>query len=470
MTRSAIVLAAGHGTRMKSQTHKVLHPVCGKPMIHHILDTLEEVGVDQIVVVVGQQRERVAAAVAGRADIAVQEAQLGTGDAVKAALPTLRSDTNTVVVLYGDAPLIRPQTIASMFEARETTGAAAVVLTASVPDPTGLGRVFLDDEGGVLRVVEEKDASVEERQHRIINTGIYAYRLDALQASVGRLQADNAQREYYLTDTLAILRTDGERVIARMVEDPLEIASVNDRAQLAHVEQICRHNIATRWMREGVTIVDPSNTYIDADVVLAPDVTLLPGTLLSGRTVVCEGAVIGPHTRLVDTRVEAGAVVQNAVAVESEIGEQAQVGPFAYLRPGSRVGKRVKIGDFVEVKNSNIGDDTKVSHLAYVGDADVGSQVNVGCGVITVNYDGERKHRTVIGDNSFVGSNVNLIAPLVIGEGAYITAGSTVTDNVGDDAFVISRVPQTTKPNYVRAWKARKQNQNLVKGGDDSGH
>ncbi|GMA57129.1 hypothetical protein GCM10025858_16320 [Alicyclobacillus sacchari] len=223
-------------------------------------------------------------------------------------------------------------------------------------------------------------------------------------------------------------------------------------------------------MREGVTIVDPNHTYIDADVVLAPDVTLLPGTLLSGRTIVREGAVIGPHTRLVDTRVEAGAVVQNAVAVESEIGEQAQVGPFAYLRPGSRVGKRVKIGDFVEVKNSRIGDDTKVSHLAYVGDADVGSHVNVGCGVITVNYDGERKHRTVIGDNSFVGSNVNLIAPLAIGEGAYITAGSTVTDDVGDDAFVIARVPQTTKPNYVRAWKARKQNQNLVKGGDDSGH
>ncbi|GMA57130.1 hypothetical protein GCM10025858_16330 [Alicyclobacillus sacchari] len=223
MTRSAIVLAAGHGTRMKSQTHKVLHPVCGKPMIHHILDTLEEVGVDQIVVVVGQQRERVAAAVAGRADIAVQAAQLGTGDAVKAALSTLRSDTDTVVVLYGDAPLIRPQTIASMFEARETSDAAAVVLTASVPDPTGLGRVFLDGEGGVLRIVEEKDASPEERQHRLINTGIYAYRRDALKSSVGRLKADNAQREYYLTDTLAILRSGGERVIARTVEDPLKL-------------------------------------------------------------------------------------------------------------------------------------------------------------------------------------------------------------------------------------------------------
>lgn len=470
MSTSAIVLAAGHGTRMKSQTHKVLHRVCGKPMILHILDTLQSAKLDQIIVVVGQQRDKVIEVIGDRADIAIQERQDGTGDAVKAALPQLREDADSVIVLYGDAPLIQGSTIERLFAARKSEGAAATILTADVENPTGLGRVFMDEEGNVQRVVEEKDATPAERTHRIINTGIYAFSADGLRTSVSMLRSDNAQGEYYLTDTLSILRTLGGRVVPVDVGDPAEIASVNDRLQLAQVEKICAEQIRNRWMRAGVTMVDPASTYIDADVELAEDVTLLPGTMLSGRTKVAAHSTIGPNSRLTDTVVHAGAVVQYSVAVESEIGEAAQVGPFAYLRPDSRIGARVKIGDFVEVKNSQIGDDSKVSHLAYVGDAEIGRDVNVGCGVITVNYDGEKKHRTVVQDGAFVGSNVNLIAPVHVGEGAYVCAGSTVTDDVGDDGFVISRVPQTTKPNYVRAWKARKRQESNTKGGNDGGH
>ncbi|WP_206885579.1 bifunctional UDP-N-acetylglucosamine diphosphorylase/glucosamine-1-phosphate N-acetyltransferase GlmU [Alicyclobacillus mali (ex Roth et al. 2021)] len=470
MAQTAVVLAAGHGTRMKSETHKVLHPVCGKPMIHHLLDSLRDARMDHVVVVVGQHREQVEASIQGRAQVAVQEQQLGTADAVRAALPLITSDTETVVVLYGDAPLIRPETIVHLMRLREENRAACVVLAAEVTNPKGLGRVFLNDRGEVERIVEEKDATPEERAHRLINTGIYAFRRDALEEALREVKNDNAQGEYYLTDTALILSRRGERVIAHIAEDEDEIASVNNRVELARVEAICRQRILTRWMMEGVTVVDPGSTYIEAEVELAPDVTLLPGTMLAGRTRISSGTVIGPHTRLVDTVVREGARVQYTVAVEAVIGENAEVGPFAYLRPGAEIGQRVKIGDFVEVKNSRIGDDTKVSHLAYVGDAEIGRNVNVGCGAITVNYDGERKHRTVVGDDSFIGSNVNLIAPVTIGKGAYVVAGTTVTDDVGDDGFAIGRAPQTTKPNYVRAWKARRQNRNPEKGGNHCGH
>jgi bifunctional UDP-N-acetylglucosamine pyrophosphorylase/glucosamine-1-phosphate N-acetyltransferase len=455
---------------MKSATHKALHNVCGKPMILHILDTLDSMELDQVIVVVGQQRETVTEAIAGRADIAVQAQQLGTGDAVRAALPQLRDDTESVVVLYADAPLIEADTLSQLFATRAAQSAAVAVLTANVADPTGLGRVFLDEAGTVSRVVEEKDASDSERQHRLINTGIYTYAADALRASVAQLTPDNAQGEYYLTDTLAILRSQGHKVVQHAILDADEIASVNDRAQLAQVEKLCRARIAQTWMKNGVTIVDPDSTYIESTVTLAADVTLLPGTILQGNTQIESFAQIGPNTRLNNTTVGQGATVQYAVAEDSEVGEAAQVGPFAYLRPGTKVGKRVKVGDFVEIKNSHLGDDTKVSHLAYVGDASIGAGVNVGCGVITVNYDGEQKHRTTVGDNSFVGSNVNLIAPVNIGEGVYICAGSTVTDDVEDDGFVIARPKQITKPNYVKRWKLRKKGQSLREGEDHLGH
>lgn len=456
VSNTAIVLAAGFGTRMKSRTHKVLHDVCGKPMIAHILDQLERLSFDQVIVVVGQQREAVEAAVANRADIAVQTEQLGTGHAVQAALPILKSADGATVVLYGDAPLIRAETIQQLLDTRAGQDAAAVVLTATLDDPSGLGRVCLDAGGMLHSIVEEKDASEAERRNKLTNTGIYAYRTDQLIRAIGLLKNHNTQQEYYLTDTLGILREQGQAVYALEVTDPEEIASVNDRVQLAAVESILRRRICQAWMRAGVTIIDPEHTYIGLDVQLERDVTLLPGTILEGRTVIGEDCIIGPNTRLDSAVIRRGATVEYSIVLDSEIGEDSSVGPFTYVRPHSRVGARVKVGDFVEVKKSTIGDDSKVSHLAYIGDADIGRRVNVGCGVITVNYDGEHKHLTTVGDDSFIGSNTNLIAPVTVGEGAYVCAGSTVTDNVPDDGFAIARERQVTKENYVAAWKNRR--------------
>ncbi|MCL6632521.1 MAG: bifunctional UDP-N-acetylglucosamine diphosphorylase/glucosamine-1-phosphate N-acetyltransferase GlmU [Alicyclobacillus herbarius] len=453
--RTAIVLAAGLGTRMKSKKHKVLHEVCGKPMILHILDELKQLDLDQILVVVGQARESVMQVVGGRAEFAVQEEQKGTGHAVLSAWPQLRPDADTVLVLYGDGPLIRAETLRRMCDERERRGAAAVLLTAEVNQPKGLGRVILAEDGTVERIVEEKDATPEERQIRRINTGLYAFAASDLGEVLGKLSPNNQQGEYYLTDAAALLRQQGKRVYPLQVADVEEIASVNDRAQLATVEQIMRRRICQHWMLEGVTLIDPERTYIGADVVIGRDTVVYPGTILEGRTVIGEDCVIGPNTRLVDAVVERGARVESSVVLESQVGAETNVGPFAYIRPGSVIGSRVKIGDFVEIKKSIVGDDTKVSHLTYIGDAEIGRRVNVGCGAVTVNYDGEKKHLTRIGDDSFIGCNVNLVAPVSVGEGAYVAAGSTITDAVPDDGFAIARARQVTKPEYVRAWKQR---------------
>jgi bifunctional UDP-N-acetylglucosamine pyrophosphorylase / glucosamine-1-phosphate N-acetyltransferase len=457
--RNAIVLAAGHGTRMKSNKHKVLHEVCGKPMITHILDELLKLKLDRLVVVVGQHRESVEAVVGDKALTVFQSEQLGTGHAVQCAMPALDQENGTTVVLYGDAPLIRAETIERLFAEREAKNASAVVLTANVTNPFGLGRVLVDNEGLVEKIVEEKDASPEEKAITLINTGIYAFETSALKQSLVQLRPDNAQGEYYLTDTISILRSDNQAVFAVEIEDVEEIASVNDRVQLAQVESIMKRRLCEYWMRQGVTIIDPDQTYIGTDVVIGRDTTLLPGTMLEGNTVVGEQCVIGPNTRLTNTLVENGAKIEYAVVVDSRIGLEATVGPFAYIRPGSVVGARVKVGDFVELKNSTLGDDTKVSHLAYVGDATIGERVNIGCGVITVNYDGEKKHKTIVGNDSFIGSNVNLVAPVVVGDGAYVVAGSTITEDVPPDGFAIARERQTTKPNYVKAWKAKRNGQ-----------
>ena len=457
MGRSAIVLAAGHGTRMKSKKHKVLHEVCGKPMILHILDELQPLALDQVIVVTGQQREVVESVIGERAEIAVQHEQKGTGHAVQAALPKLLPDTDSVLVLYGDAPLIRSKTMEALFATREQRQAAAVVLTADVGDPTGLGRVLEGADGVIERVVEEKDATPEESAVSRINTGIYAFARVDLEESLTKVRPANAQAEYYLTDTIAILRAGGRPVYGVVAADAEEVLSVNDRIQLARVERALQMRICEHWMREGVTIIDPARVTIGVDVKIGRDSVIFPGTVLEGATEVGEDCIIGPDARLTNMRVSAGAEVEASVARDSFIGEHTHVGPFAYIRPGSNIGANVKVGDFVEVKNSTLGDRTKVSHLAYVGDADVGRDVNIGCGVITVNYDGKRKHRTVIGDGSFVGSNVNLIAPLSVGADAYLCAGSTITEDVPADGFAIARNRQVTKPDYVKNWRARRE-------------
>lgn len=453
MGRSAIVLAAGLGTRMKSKQHKVLHKVCGKPMITHILDELEQLELDQVIVVVGQQREAVEVMIRGRADIAYQAEQLGTGHAVQAAAPLLRHDIETTVVLYGDAPLIRAATVRQLLGELESPGVSASVLTAEVVDARGLGRVVLDDTGRVERIIEEKDATTQEKQIHLINTGVYAFNTGDLIRSLTKLRPDNTQNEYYLTDTLALLRAEHKHVVSLLVQDNDEIASVNDLVQLASVERIMRKKINERWMRAGVTIVDPDNTYIGSDVRIGQDTVLLPGTILEGNTTIGEDCLIGPNTHLDGVRIRHGVRVAQSVVLDSDIADGAAVGPFAYIRPQSFIGARVKIGDFVELKNSRIGEDTKISHLAYVGDADVGKRVNIGCGAITVNYDGRNKHRTVIGDDSFIGSNVNLVAPIEIGDGAYLCAGSTITDEVPTDGFAIARNRQVTKSDYVSSWR-----------------
>ncbi|MCL6637514.1 MAG: bifunctional UDP-N-acetylglucosamine diphosphorylase/glucosamine-1-phosphate N-acetyltransferase GlmU, partial [Alicyclobacillus sp.] len=435
MGRGAIVLAAGLGTRMKSKRHKVLHEVCGKPMILHLLDELAKVQLDQVVVVVGQQRQAVAAVVGERAQLAIQEEQRGTGHAVQCALPKLRPEIDAVVVLCGDAPLIRAETVERLFAEQAQQAAAACLLTAEFPDPSGLGRVLFDEQGWVERIVEEKDADPATRQIHCINTGVYAFATADLRKALPEIQPDNAQGEYYLTDTVAILRRQGRRVCAVAASDPDEVASVNDRWQLAQVERILRLRLCRMWALRGVTIIDPERTYLETDVVIGPDTVIYPGTVLQGRTRIGGDCIIGPNVRICDSELADGVRVEQAVVLQSRIGEGARVGPFAYIRPGSSIGSRVKVGDFVEIKNSHIGADSKVSHLAYVGDADVGSRVNVGCGVVTVNYDGEHKHRTVIGDDTFIGSNVNLVAPVRVGEGAYVCAGSTVTANVPPDGF-----------------------------------
>lgn len=455
VSKCAIILAAGLGTRMKSKKHKVLHEVGGKPMVLHILDALEQIHLTERIVVIGQAREQVQKAIGDRASYAVQDEQLGTGHAVQMAAPLIPEDAATTLVLYGDAPLIRPDTLQAIFDLRAQTEAAVVVLTARVSNPTGLGRIERSADGQVARIVEEKDADEQVRQIHEINTGIYAFRTDALRQALGLISNDNAGSEYYLTDTLAILRDRGETVLPLCVDNADETVSVNDRIQLAQAEHIWHRWQCQRWMQQGVTIIDPETTFIDADVTIGRDTILYPGTYLQGASQIGEDCLIGPNVRLSNVQVDAGVQIEQSVLVDSTVGRDTSVGPFAYVRPGSTIGAAVKIGDFVEVKKSAIGDGTKVSHLAYVGDAVVGQRVNIGCGVITVNYDGQRKHQTTIGDDSFIGSNVNLIAPLRIGQGAYLCAGSTIAQDVPDDGFAIARDRQVTKPNYVLDWKAR---------------
>lgn len=448
-----VVLAAGLGKRMKSKRHKVVHEVCGKPMIAHIVDEMKAVGFDRLFVVVGSKEEQVRAVLGDSVTFVRQEEQLGTGHAVMQTSPYLGQE-GVVAVVCGDGPLIRREEIARLVEVVETQQATAI-LTAVVDDPYGLGRILRNERGEIVRVIEEKDATPEQRQIREINSGVYAFATGDLQEALGQLTPDNAQGEYLLTDCVLHLRTAGRAVVPVVVNDVDDIASVNDRAQLAIAEAKMQRRILHRHMMNGVTVIDPASTYVQADVVIGPDTVLLPGTHLEGATVIGADCVIGPHTRLVDVAIAERVTVEYSVLTSCTVAADTTVGPFAYVRPGSVIGSEVKIGDFVEVKNATIGDGTKISHLSYVGDSDVGERVNIGCGVVTVNYDGYRKHRTTIGDDSFVGSNVNLIAPITLARGAYVATGSTVTDDLAEEDFAIARERQVTKRGYARKLRAK---------------
>ncbi len=448
-----VVLAAGLGKRMNSKRHKVVHEICGKPMIAYVVDELLAAGVDRLFVVVGRLEDQVRAVLGERVLFIRQEEQLGTGHAVLQAAPHLPEDS-MAVVLNGDCPLIRRQEIQRLMNVAGERNATSV-LTAIVDDPFAYGRVIRDEQGAVLRIVEEKDASAEERLMREINGGVFAFRTPDLIAALGKLTPNNAQGELLLTDCVAHMRAANQLVWPQPVEDPNDLAGVNDRLQLASVEARMRTRILREHMKQGVTVIDPASTYVHADVAIGRDTVLWPGTSLEGRTVIGEDCAMGPNARLIDVRAGTGVTVQASLVMESRLGDGATVGPYAYIRPGSDIGADAKIGDFVEIKNSTVGAGTKVSHLSYVGDSDVGSRVNIGCGVVTVNYDGYQKNKTVIGDDSFVGSSVNLIAPVHVGGGAYIATGSTITDEVPDGAFAIARERQTTKPGYAARLRAK---------------
>ena len=454
---SAVVLAAGEGTRMRSSTPKVLHPLCGRPMLLHVLDALERLPLDRIVVVVGHAAEHVTKTLqeqlAGEVPVEFveQHRQRGTGDAVSVALTAFADDLDLeddLIIVAGDVPLLRAETLARLATEHRHADAAASLLTARVPDPTGYGRVVRDEQGRVDRIVEQADADADELAIDEVNPSIYCFRRGLLAPALRRLSPENAQGEYYLTDVVEVLRQAGHVVLGVEADDPTDAFGVNDRAQLAEAEAELRSRINLRWMREGVGMTDPARTYLDTTVVLAPDVQLLPGTMLAGRTVVGAGSVIGPDTQLVDTIVGAGAVVRHTVARESEIGDGATVGPYVSLRPGTRLHAGAHVGTFVEVKNSEIGEGAKVPHLSYIGDADIGAGANIGAGNITANYDGKEKHRTKVGKNARTGSNTVLVAPVEVGDGAYTGAGAVVNRDVPPGALA-KGVPARIEEGWV---------------------
>ncbi|MGC5326796.1 bifunctional UDP-N-acetylglucosamine diphosphorylase/glucosamine-1-phosphate N-acetyltransferase GlmU [Brevibacillus sp. SYSU BS000544] len=456
-TIHAVVLAAGQGTRMRSKLYKVLHPVCGKPMVQHVVDTLENMQVQDIVVVVGHGAEAVKETIGDRVSYALQAQQLGTAHAVLQAVPFLEEKQGTTLILYGDVPLLSQETLTELLRFHEQQDSAATVLTATLSDPSGYGRMVRNEVGEVLRIVEHKDATQEERAITEINTGIYCFDNQKLLHALSQVQNNNVQGEYYVTDCVGILREAGEKVTAFVSKDPDETMGVNDRVQLSQAEAYMRKRINENHMRNGVTIIDPASTYIESGVIIGSDTLLYPGTILRGNTEIGANCVIGPQTDLSNVVVKDDVSITYSVLVESIVEEKATVGPYAYVRPGSHIGPQVKVGDFVELKNAKLGKGTKVPHLSYVGDAEIGEGVNIGCGTITVNYDGAVKHKTIVGDHSFVGCNTNLVAPVQVGKGAYIAAGSTINQDVPDDALAIARERQVNKPGYA-AKMPRKHN------------
>jgi len=445
----AVILAAGEGKRMKSRKSKVVHKIFGKSLIEWIYTSVKEAGIDESIVVVGHRADQVIECMGDRVKYAEQKEQLGTGHAVMQAEEYFKDKEGYVLILYGDTPLVTSKTLKDVIEFHENNGCSATVITAEVDDPTGYGRIIRDSNGNVIRIVEQKDASPEETAIKEINSGMYCFTIEHLVKALRMLNNDNNQGEYYITDTIGILVEMGQKVGALKLSDSREILGINDRVQLFEASEIIKARIMERHMRSGVTIIDPASTYIDEGVEIGIDTVIYPGTILEGNTRIGEDCIIGPDSRLVNAVIGDGTEVNHSVILDSSVGNNTHVGPFAYIRPGSSIGDKVKIGDFVEVKKAIINDKTKISHLTYIGDAQVGRNVNIGCGVVTVNYDGKKKHKTIIGDNAFVGCNVNLVAPVVVENDTYIAAGSTITDDVPQNSLAIARERQTIKDGWV---------------------
>ena len=449
-SRNAIILAAGKGTRMKSKLHKVLHEVCGKSMVEHVLSQLQAAGINKIVTVVGFGADDVKHTLGDQVSYALQKQQLGTGHAVMQTESLFGQSDGETLVVSGDTPLFTAETFNRLFDYHEQRHAAVTILTSKAPDPTGYGRIVRNEVGIVERIVEQKDATSEEQDIHEINTGVYCFDNQKLFAALKELTNDNAQGEYYLTDVIGILKSQNEVVTAYQMDDFEESMGVNDLVALAKARRIMQARINTKLMKNGVSLIDPDTTYIDADVKIGNDTVVEGGAVIKGATRIGSDCFIGAHSRIEDSTLHDEVKVLSSTIEEAEMHTGSDIGPNSHLRKGAELGKDVHVGNFCEVKNAYLGEGTKMGHLSYVGDATLGKHINIGCGVIFVNYDGANKAHTNVGDHVFIGSNSNLVAPVNIAADSFIAAGSTITDDTAQYDLAIARQRQTNKANYAK--------------------
>ena len=448
-----IILAAGKGTRMKSKLPKVLHCAGGKPMVKHVLDAAKEAGSTHNIVVVGFGHEQVQAVIGDEAQIALQTEQLGTGHAVMQAEPLIQDKNVSIMVLCGDTPLVRGDMLKKFYEEHIQSGAKASVLTTFMPNPFGYGRVIRYLDSSIEKIVEQKDASECELAINEINTGIYCFEGRALFESLKKVDNHNAQGEYYLPDVLSILRSEKQKINASIAEDYQDTLGINSREQLSGAEKILRQRKNKELMEKGVTLMDPETTYVDCNVEIGQDTVIYPSTWIEGNTKIGEGCILGPNSHFKDVQMGNNVEAKFTFAEECQVADDVIMGPYVHIRPNTNLAHKVKIGNFVEVKNSNIGEGSKLPHLSYIGDTDMGSGVNMGCGTITVNYDGKNKFRTTIGNDCFIGCNSNLVAPVTVKDGGYVGAGSTITKEVPENTLAIAREKQVN----ITRWKDKRK-------------
>ncbi|MCR4430208.1 MAG: bifunctional UDP-N-acetylglucosamine diphosphorylase/glucosamine-1-phosphate N-acetyltransferase GlmU [Tepidanaerobacteraceae bacterium] len=458
---TAVILAAGEGTRMKSNIPKMLHRVCGIPMLGHVINAAKKAGAGKVVAVVGKGAQEVQKAFESQEiNFVMQAEQKGTGHALMQARKEAEG-TGILMVLYGDMPLVTAESIAAMVKFHSERKPAATVMTARVQNPTGYGRIIREGQR-VLAIREEKDASAEERAITEINSGFYCFDASLVFEALSKVKNDNRQGEFYLTDVVEIFNGDGRDVLAFEIADPLELSGINDRCQLAFAQSVMQKRIIGRWMNEGVTFINPDSCVVDVNVTIGKDTIIYPGVLLEGETHIGEGCLIVGPSRIKDSRIGNNAEIIMSQILESTVEDKVKIGPFSNLRPGCRIGQEVKIGDFVEMKNASVGPGSKVPHLSYVGDAVIGKKVNIGAGTIFVNYDGYKKHQTVVEDGAFIGCNSNLIAPVAVKSGSYVAAGSTITREVPENSLAVARARQENKIGWAE--KRRKK----IEGGNNN--
>ena len=455
----AVILAAGAGTRMKSGKSKVLHEIMNKPMIEYIVEAAKEAGTQKNIIIAGENKEDLmkhfkSEDLIYKIQDITDKAHYGTGYAVGLASDEI-CDEDEVLILLGDTPLLTGKTLKSFFDLHEKENESAGVLTFETHDPTGYGRAVKDEFGQLVKIVEEKDATEEEKKITELNSGVFIFKGKDLKSSLGKITTDNAKNEYYLTDAVKILNAENKKVKTFKVSDSEEFYGVNSKLQLAEAENIMRRRINENFMISGVILRNPENIFIDSDVKIGKDTIIESGAVITGNTEIGENSHIMGDSRISNCKIGSNVVIKSSYLENSTVEDNVDIGPYSHLRPGSHLKEKVHIGNFVEVKNSTLGEKTKAGHLAYIGDADLGSEINVGCGVIFVNYDGEKKHRTNVGNKSFIGSNSNMVAPVTIGEESFIAAGSTITRDVGAGDLAIGRSRQENKPGWVKKNKEK---------------